>query len=148
MSALFDKFLILIMPARLVKRDFGCLLYAFSRLSSASPTQNSLVRQIIEKTETRFSDSELSISLLAKELGYNTKYLSHLFKRSTGKGYAEYLQTVRIKFAVSLFDYGLDSVKNAALLSGFSDPFYFSTVFKKLVGVSPKEYKKEGQKTP
>jgi YesN/AraC family two-component response regulator len=45
-----------------------------------------------------------------------------------------------MKYATMLFDRGLDSVKNVAQLSGYSDPFYFSNVFKKSVGVSPKEY--------
>lgn len=116
------------------------LLYAFSRLSGSLTSQNILIRQMIEITEERFSDPDLSLSLLAEELGYNPKYLSHQFKRSVGKGYSEYLQTVRIKFAVSLFDHGLDSVKNVALLSGFSDPFYFSSVFKKHLGTAPREY--------
>ena len=56
-------------------------------------------------------------------------------------GYSEYVRSLRIKYAVSLFDHGIDSVKNVALLSGFTDPLYFSTVFKKCLGVSPKEYK-------
>jgi AraC-like DNA-binding protein len=60
-----------------------------------------------------------------------------------GIGYAEYLRNLRIKYAVSLFDHGIDSVKNVALLSGFSDPLYFSTVFKTVVGLSPKEYLKK-----
>ena len=42
--------------------------------------------------------------------------------------------------AQSLFNEGLDSVKNVALLSGFSDPLYFSKVFKKRVGCAPTEY--------
>ena len=47
---------------------------------------------------------------------------------------------LRIKYAVSLLEHGIGSVKNVAFLSGFSDPMYFSTVFKKVVGVSPKDY--------
>jgi AraC-like DNA-binding protein len=50
------------------------------------------------------------------------------------------LRALRIKYAVSLFDRGLDAVKNVAVLSGFSDPLYFSNVFKRTVGMSPKEY--------
>ena len=57
-----------------------------------------------------------------------------------GVSLKEYLRTLRIKYAVSLFDHGMDSVKNVALLSGFNDPLYFSTVFKKTVGVSPTDY--------
>ena len=78
---------------------------------------------------------------IADELSYNSKYISHIFKEKMGISYSEYLRSLRLKFAVSLFDRGLDSVKNVALLSGFSDPLYFSTVFKKGMGVSPKEYR-------
>jgi AraC-like DNA-binding protein len=60
-----------------------------------------------------------------------------------GVSYTDYLRSLRLKFAVSLFDRGLDSVKNVALLSGFTDPLYFSTVFKKHIGLSPKEYKEK-----
>ena len=49
---------------------------------------------------------------------------------------------MRVKYAVNLCDHGIDSVKNIAFLSGFADPLYFSTVFKKVTGNSPKEYMK------
>ena len=74
-------------------------------------------------------------------LSYNPKYVSHIFKERMNLGYSEYLRTLRIKYAVSLIEHGIDSVKNVALLSGFTDPLYFSTVFKKITGVSPKDYK-------
>ena len=91
-------------------------------------------------TEQRFNDPELSLSAIARELSYHPKYVSHLFKEKMGISYSEYLRSVRLKYATVLFDHGIDSVKNVALLSGFSDPLYFSTVFKKQIGRSPKEY--------
>ncbi len=118
------------------------LLYTFSRLSVNTPKGNPLVNKIIELSEESFKENDFSISIIANELGYNVKYLSHIFKEKTGVTYSEYLRDLRIKYAVSLFDHGLDSVKNVAVLSGFSDPLYFSTVFKKCIGVTPKEYKK------
>lgn len=118
------------------------LLYTFSRLSVSTPKGNPLVNKIIELSEENFKDTDFSIGVIADELGYNVKYLSHIFKEKTGATYSEYLRDLRIKYAVSLFDHGLDSVKNVAVLSGFSDPLYFSTVFKKCIGVTPKEYKK------
>jgi len=116
------------------------LLYTFSKFTSSSPKINNSIRQVIEITEEEFSNPQLSISTIAKRLGYNAKYLSHSFKMKTGMGYSEYLQTFRIKYAVSLFEHGIDSIKNVALLSGFSDPLYFSTVFKNKIGVAPKNY--------
>ena len=116
------------------------LLFSFSKLAAGSTAETGLISRIIEITEDNFTDYELNISEIAKTLSYNPKYLSHLFKSKTGVCYTEYLRSVRLKYATSLFDRGLDSVKNVAQLSGFSDPFYFSNVFKKSVGVSPKEY--------
>ena len=117
------------------------LLYTFSRLSQSAVQKDGLLSQILEITEERFRDPDLCIGEIAKELNYNVKYLSHYFKEKKGVGYAQYLKTIRIKYAVSLFDHGISSVKNVALLSGFTDPLYFSSVFKSCIGLSPTEYK-------
>ena len=116
------------------------LLYTLSKFTAETSRASDRINQIIEMTEDCFSDPQLSISTVAEQLGYSSKYLSHIFKKKMGMGYTEYLQTYRIRYAVSLFEHGLDSIKNVALLSGFSDPLYFSTVFKNKIGVSPKSY--------
>ena len=116
------------------------LLYTLSRFDSDFIERDNIISKILQITETQFNNFDLSIAAIANELGYNPKYISHLFKEKMNIGYSEYLRNVRIKYAVSLFEHGLDSIKNVALLSGFSDPLYFSTVFKKSMGVSPKEY--------
>lgn len=116
-------------------------IYTFSRLHNNITAKSNVLNEILQFTEEHFTDFELSISTVADELGYNSKYLSHLFKKEMNKNYSEYLRNIRIKYAVSLLDNGIDSIKNVALLSGFSDPLYFSTIFKKVIGVSPKDYK-------
>ncbi len=117
------------------------LLYSFSRLSGSVCARSTLIGRILELTEKHFHDPELSVEELGRELSYHPKYISRAFKDKMGVTFSEYLRSVRIKYAITLFDHGIDSVKNVALLSGFSDPLYFSTVFKNIVGVSPKEYK-------
>jgi YesN/AraC family two-component response regulator len=118
------------------------LLYAISRLCVDGNMKNDIIGSVISITEESFAESDLSITGIAEELGYNAKYISHLFKEKMGIPYSEYLRNLRIKYAVSLLDHGIDSVKNVAVLSGFQDPLYFSSVFKKVLGISPKEYKK------
>jgi len=124
------------------------LLYTLSRLSGDSTKRNDLLEKIIELSEENFTDPDLSLAVIADELKYNAKYISHLFKEKMNVSYTEYLRTLRIKHAVSLFEHGLDSIKNVAFLSGFSDPLYFSTVFKQTVGVAPKDFilRKAGDK--
>lgn len=126
------------------------LLYTFSRLGGVAEEQNGLIHRILSMSEEQFTDPELSLTTIADKLSYNAKYLSHTFKQKMGMPYSEYLRTLRIKYAVSLFDHGLDSVKNVALLSGFSDPLYFSSVFKKHTGLSPSDYKRRatGEESP
>ena len=123
------------------------LLYTFSRFCPDRSARSMLLRRIVELTDDRFCDPTTSISEIAEALSYNPKYLSHLFKEKMGVTYSEYLRTLRIRYAVSLFDHGLDSVKNVALLSGFPDPLYFSGVFKKQVGQTPTDYIRSRSKT-
>ena len=119
------------------------LLYTFSRMQTADDDSRGIIGRVLKITEERFTDPKLTMSAIAEELFYNSKYLSHIFKDKMGVSYSDYLCELRIKQAVFLFRHGIDSVKNVALLSGFSDPLYFSTVFKKSTGLSPSEYKKE-----
>ena len=116
------------------------LLYSFSRLHSHAMQYRNVVSKILEISEENFNDPELSISKIADSLSYNSKYLSYVFKKAMGVTYSEYLRDLRIKYAVSLLNEGLDSIKNVALLSGFADPLYFSNIFKKTIGISPRKY--------
>lgn len=118
----------------------GMLLYAFSRFGRRDGASDDLIYRITALSEEGFTDPDMSLSAIAKSLNYNPKYLSHVFKERMGMAYTEYLRMLRMKYAISLFEHGLDSIKNVAILSGFTDPLYFSTVFKKTVGMSPKDY--------
>ena len=57
-----------------------------------------------------------------------------------GVGYTQYLRELRLRHAVFLIEQGLVSVKNIALLCGFSDALYFSRLFTQSEGMSPKAY--------
>lgn len=116
------------------------LLYAFSKIRSApvcAPDTLVTVREYIEK---HFTEPDLSLSSVACALGYNDKYLSHLLKTRLGAGFSEYLKNLRLRCAILLMRQGVSSVKNIAILSGFSDPLYFSKVFRQEFGASPREY--------
>ena len=91
-------------------------------------------------TNERFTEADFSLSVLARELGYDVKYLSALFKKKKGITYTAYLRDLRIRHAVFLIERGVVSVKNIAILCGFEDALYFSKLFKQSEGVSPKTY--------
>ena len=116
------------------------ILYTFSKLHTEAHRSERISDKIMKLTKELFSSPSLSIALIGEKLSYNPKYLSHVFKEETKMSYTEYLQITRINYAIMLFENGIDSIKNVSLLSGFNDPFYFSVVFKKHIGTSPKEY--------
>lgn len=98
------------------------------------------VAKIEEFVRLHFIDSTLSLKSLARKFGYNEKYLSKLFLRHTGVRFGEYLTSLRVNAACGLLRDGKTSVKEAAIACGFSDPLYFSKVFKNRMGVSPSEF--------
>jgi AraC-like DNA-binding protein len=118
----------------------GVLLYTLSRMRRETSEGNETVAAMLRIVEAEFTDHALSIGTIGRRLSYHPKYLSHLFKREMGVGFSEYLRDKRINYARTLFDHGIDSVKNVALLSGFNDPLYFSGVFKRVTGLSPTQY--------
>ena len=116
------------------------LLYLISHLDSKEREASSLLNDILDLTSRSFTSPTFSLATLSRELSYSSKYISFYFKKSKGVCFGEYLRTLRVKHAVFLMEQGITSVKNIALLSGFSDALYFSKVFKQEIGRSPKEY--------
>ncbi len=116
------------------------LLYSLAKLKPAKKEQNDAVSRVILLTQERFSKKDISLPRIAKEIGYDPKYLSALFKKKKGIAYTRYLREMRIKHAIFLMEQGVVSVKNVALLSGFGDALYFSKVFTEAMGISPKTY--------
>lgn len=116
------------------------LLYTVARLRPEKKETNNVVTKIITLTHEYFSDPNLSITAIAQKLGYDAKYLSSVFKKRKGVPYTQYLRQLRLKHAVFLMEQGLVSVKNIALLSGFSDALYFSKLFTQSEGISPRAY--------
>jgi len=123
------------------------LLYILGHLESSRHADGGLITEIITKTNEYFSDPQFSLSALAADLDYDTKYLSALFKKKKGIPFTRYLRDLRIRHAIFLMEQGVVSVKNIAILSGFGDALYFSKLFKEAMGVSPKNYIEELEAT-
>lgn len=84
-----------------------------------------------------------SIDSIANSLHVNGFYLSHLFKEYTGRCFTDYLAEQRINLAVELIRTTDLSLAQIGEKVGYSDPNYFSRVFKKRKGVGPREYSKK-----
>lgn len=100
-----------------------------------------LIRNVINYIDQHFT-AELSLSVLAEAFDKNASYLSNAFKKEVGDTLTEYICKTRIQASLRYFNTTNMSVADVASTVGISDFGYFSKLFKKYVGVSPREYKK------
>lgn len=78
---------------------------------------------------------------IAGEVFLTPEYLSKLYKKKTGVSLKDYINEYRIEKAKELLKSGSKNVSEIAQSVGFDNYSYFSTVFKKVTGKSPKDYK-------
>ncbi|WP_143436190.1 response regulator [Intestinibacillus massiliensis] len=117
-------------------------LCAFIRLENAEGYQKA-VQKAKRLIEERY-DGELTLQELAEELQLTPGYLSALMKKYAGMNFSEYLVHVRIGHAKKLLLGTTDKVYAVASQVGYADQFYFSRVFKRVVGLTPGEFRKRG----
>ena len=87
-------------------------------------------------------EDELSATLLADQFGYTPYYLSRKFRKETGTGLTEYIDSVRIEKAKALLLGTDDSIAEIASRLRYCSSTYFSEIFRKKEGVLPSEYRK------
>ena len=85
----------------------------------------------------------LKVSDIADALGISTSYYASLFQQCTGYTPITYLTNLRIQKACQLLEFSDMKINQVCYETGYADPFYFSRIFKKIMGMSPKEYKKK-----
>ena len=122
------------------------LFYSDGLIEQAKETRNDKRRRqaitsVIDKISESYSE-RLTLADLACTAGLNEKYLCRIFREYTGQTPIDRLNSTRIDNACKLLAQKGVSVTEAALSVGFDDLSWFSRVFKKHKGVSPKEYRK------
>ena len=85
------------------------------------------------------SDTGFTIDRLCSEMAMSRTLFYVKLKSYTGKSPQDFIRVIRLERAAALLRTGR-SVTDAATLTGFENPKYFSTVFKKYFGVSPSKY--------
>lgn len=91
-------------------------------------------------------DEDLSLATLSNRSFFNPAYLSRLFKQETGNNLSDYILRKRIEKAKEELVETQKSVQEISKLTGFNTPQYFSSTFKKQVGMSPQEYRHQNSK--
>ena len=92
-----------------------------------------------------YVDSGISLHMVAAEVGFSPNHFSTVFSQETGQTFVEYLTAVRIEAAKHLLTEGNSRMSDIAFDVGYQDSHYFSYLFKKHVGVSPREYRSRSE---
>jgi len=126
---------------------FSFLVELLSKINSATDSKGKVNATTLSKAtfdaireiEHNY-ESDITLCSLSKHLKISPSYLSRLFKNEIGIGVHEYLTQYRILMASQfLKDY---SVTDVGYMCGFNDTSHFISIFKKRIGITPKEYKK------
>lgn len=84
--------------------------------------------------------TRITIKNLAEHVQLNPSYLSRLFKKETGVTVSEYIRQLKIDAAKNMLIYSDFSPSEIASILAFPDQSYFTEVFHKLVGATPRQY--------
>jgi len=99
-----------------------------------------IIPQVMQYIRDNYKE-DLSLSSLSVKFGLSEKYLSSLFKKTSEITISQYLKNVRIEKAKELLTATSINLQRIAFLCGYSDYFYFSKVFKKTMGLTPRQYR-------
>lgn len=100
-----------------------------------------LARNAKQYIEEHYMDPEISVEKLCTVLHVSPAYFSTVFKRETEMSFVSYLTEVRLQNALNLLNTTDDKTYVIAGKVGYTEPNYFSYVFKKRFGVSPSKYR-------
>lgn len=132
----------LIYCVQILHHLLGCL---FFNNTSFSPAQRTSRFHSVEPTLTylrqHISDN-VTLAEMAEHAGLSVSHFSFLFKQQTGYSPMDYFIHARMLHACSLLALTDKTVHEIACELGYQDPYYFSRIFKKVMGVAPREYRK------
>lgn len=115
---------------------------AYMKTANEPKRDTSLTEQVIFYLK-RYRAQKISSEDICSKFNCSRSHLSHTFNRDTGTTIREYLNALRINDAKNLLKNSKLTVTEIAYSVGFSDSNYFSNVFKRNVGMSPRAYRRE-----
>lgn len=97
------------------------------------------INTILTHIRSNYTDPAISVKSIAKACNYSTSYVSHTFSRYMNMNLRAYINHLRIILAKHELVTG-NSVSMTAMICGFNDANYFTTVFRNVVGISASQY--------
>ena len=117
-------------------------LFSALSLMISTPKKSGVIDEMLTEIGIGFTDPMFDVAELIRRTGYSDDYVRTIFKEQTGVTPLRYLTDLRLTHADTVLKSGHFTVKQAAESSGFLDPLYFSRLYKRKYGFSPKKTNK------
>lgn len=112
--------------------------------SLSSDRYSVLIARVKQYVQEHYGDDRLSLNDAARHVNVSPSHLSKVFSQETGKTFIEYLVETRIRKAQELLLSTKFKSYEVANRVGYQDPHYFSNVFKRMTGMTIREFRKRG----
>ena len=112
---------------------------------TAQDKGNIHIREALRIMSERYSEP-LPLAEVANAIGLSPNYLSMLFKKIVGVSFREQLNRIRVEESKYLLLYTNYPLAEIAIAMGFTDQSYFNHIFKRLVGISPGQFRNLGKR--
>ncbi len=131
-----------------LKRYFSAILLRMVELrDQASSSQcRSLLKQAVAYIDRHYTEDSLSLNQVAREVNISANYLSAVFSQEIGATFTEYVTGKRMDRAKELLRATDKRSGEVAAAVGYKDPHYFSFLFKKTQGCTPRDYRGGGKR--
>lgn len=107
---------------------------------AATDSIRSVVKQAVQFIDSNYFE-ELSLSSLAQQFNVESSYFSKMFRQETGENLMVYITRLRVEKAKEFMANKEVSLTEIAFMVGYDDYTYFSRVFRKVEGKSPRDYR-------
>lgn len=125
-----------------VKSEIYDIIYNIQSEYNMPYVNSSIIQPAIDYIHTNYYKECISIAELAKMCNISSVYLCNCFTKRFSMSPTRYINTLKLNRAEEMLASNLYSIKNVCFLCGFNDLSYFSRIFKKKFGKSPRDYQK------
>lgn len=129
--------------------DFSVLIHTFidelkKKLTAYYAQSNGDLITIILQYIKEHAAEKITLNDIALKFHFNYHYLSSYFSGHFNETFPDYLNRIRIEQSIELLRNSAMSISEVAESCGYSDISYFSKVFKRIIGKTPTQFRREG----
>jgi signal transduction histidine kinase/DNA-binding response OmpR family regulator len=126
-----------------LRKKFSGRLLVKPREITVTSRDSQFMQRLLDTVEKHISDEKFSIEQLGHEFGMSPSQINRKLKAIINQSAGAFIRTIRMERAMELLKNNQATIAEVAYETGFSEPAYFSRVFKNHFGYSPSDVKKE-----